>query len=341
MYKSVWIPKFRHRIYFLVAYASLMLGEACRPTPQPAVGHLARLAKPAQTWLAQQFAQALQQNSIEAYQAFLERYPQGIQADSARAKRNRMAFAEAEATYTYQAFEDFLAKYPDASQAAEANYYLRSFGFINKSYLLGKVDYASHEGFVQIEAQYLTLPMRTLTMYVRKEAYKNFIKMRQAAFQDGIELYIVSAARDFYDQVGIWEKKWGNDEDTAQVEKAKKILRYTAMPGASRHHWGTDLDLNSVEPDYFEQAEGDKIYSWLQANAHRFGFFQTYTPLDPKGRAKGYEEEKWHWSFRPISAICLREYLRIVKYPDLEGFEGAKTAKEIKIIDHYVRSIGP
>ena len=29
-------------------------------------------------------------------------------------------------------------------------------------------------------------------------------------------------------------------------------MNYSAMPTASRHHWGTDVDINSVDPEDFE-----------------------------------------------------------------------------------------
>jgi D-alanyl-D-alanine carboxypeptidase len=56
------------------------------------------------------------------------------------------------------------------------------------------------------------------------------------------------------------------------------IMNYSAMPQASRHHWGTDVDINSVEPEYFESGQGLKEYTWLQENAWKFGFCQPYTP---------------------------------------------------------------
>ena len=33
------------------------------------------------------------------------------------------------------------------------------------------------------------------------------------------------------------------------------------MPGTSRHHWGTDIDFNSVDPAYFKTATGIKVLS--------------------------------------------------------------------------------
>jgi len=44
------------------------------------------------------------------------------------------------------------------------------------------------------------------------------------------------------------------------------------MPTASRHHWGTDVDINSVDPDYFMNGTGLKEYEWLKKNAYKYGF---------------------------------------------------------------------
>lgn len=71
------------------------------------------------------------------------------------------------------------------------------------------------------------------------------------------------------------------------------------MPTTSRHHWGTDTDINSVDPEYFDVEPGLSEYKWLRANAYKFGFCQPYNAKNI--RPIGYNEEKWHWSFMPIS----------------------------------------
>ncbi|MFM9004881.1 MAG: D-alanyl-D-alanine carboxypeptidase family protein [Flavobacteriales bacterium] len=43
-------------------------------------------------------------------------------------------------------------------------------------------------------------------------------------------------------------------------------MKFSSMPGTSRHHWGTDIDLNSVEPSYFLSGKGLLIYQWLSAH---------------------------------------------------------------------------
>ena len=92
-----------------------------------------------------------------------------------------------------------------------------------------------------------------------------------------------------------------------QVEKRElKALRGTAAPGLSRHHWGTEVDLFAVNRYRFrDRGPLGGLYRWLKANAHRYGFFQPYHGKNPLG----YIEERWHWSYAPVS-IPLLEHIR-------------------------------
>ena len=198
------------------------------------------------------------------------------------------------------------------------------------NYALGKVDYAKNSEFVKIPDQYANKS----GMYLRKEALDAFIIMRQAAKADGIELRIISAARSFYHQKSIWEAKWTGkklvngknlsatiaDESTRAVE----ILKYSSMPGTSRHHWGTDIDINSLNPAYFESGKGKKEYEWLRGNAHLYGFCQVYSEKG-KERQDGYEEEKWHWSYVPIASVLTKFHVTRISEKELYGFAGDKS----------------
>ena len=151
----------------------------------------------------------------------------------------------------------------------------------SRDYLMGKFDPATHPDFVEIAAGYANRP----GMYLRRDAYEAFRNMHAAALKEGVRLQIVSAARNFTAQKGIWEAKWTgsrlieNGKNAAQaypdpVQRALKILEYSAMPGSSRHHWGTDIDLNNLSPQFFESGQGKKIHDWLAAHAAEYGFCQ-------------------------------------------------------------------
>jgi len=217
--------------------------------------------------------------------------------------------------------------------------------YLTIDFLMGKIRYASDTLFTVIPDRYSNQSGR----YLQKKVLDAFIKMHEAAKEDGISLTIISASRDFYQQKRIWENKWdgtvkvgGNDlaktvKDT--IERASIILKYSSMPGTSRHHWGTDIDINSLSPAYFAQGKGIKEYEWLRNNARKFGFCQVYSEIDKINRHSGYQEEKWHWSYMPLSDIYLKEYLRIVSYSHITGFKGSGTAKNLNVIRYYVEAI--
>lgn len=210
--------------------------------------------------------------------------------------------------------------------------------------LLGNVNPVHHPLFVEISVDVSDRSER----YMHKEAYPAFLKMHKAAATDGIPLVIVSAMRTFTEQKRIWNNKWTVKMELADKinaanildppKRALEILKYSAMPGTSRHHWGTDIDINSVEPAYFATDKGKREYRWLCENAAKFGFCQPYTPHG-QNRWGGYEEEPWHWSYVPIAANYLIAFQKMVSYQHIRDFDGWETAEELKIIRNFVVNI--
>lgn len=214
-----------------------------------------------------------------------------------------------------------------------------------KIYLTGKFDPSLREDFILVPARSTLLGT---TMYLRKETYYAYVEMANAAKLESINLKIASATRNFDYQKGIWEKKWigatfveGENLSKSipdELTRFEKILEYSATPGTSRHHWGTDIDINGAEPRYFDSKKGSREYDWLVKNATRFGFCQTYN-LKGSGRIAGYNEEKWHWSYLPLSKDFTKQYKNLVKDEDIIGFLGDKYVPSLHLIDNYVLSI--
>lgn len=201
-----------------------------------------------------------------------------------------------------------------------------------KADLMGKIDPALHPDFVPVATS-----LTTQNTYMRKEAYEAFEKMAKAAARDGVNLIIVSGTRNYQRQIEIWSDKWTRMNGN-EIERTEKILEYSSMPGTSRHHWGTDIDLNSLEPAHFEYGTGKRTYEWLLANAVNYGFFQPYQHGDASCGCS-YREEKWHWSYYPISNQILRAYKRMVNYSDLKDFPGAELAPQVKVLELFVKGI--
>jgi LAS superfamily LD-carboxypeptidase LdcB len=212
-------------------------------------------------------------------------------------------------------------------------------------YLMGKFDPAKHPEFVKVEKQHADEE----GYFLRKDTYENFKKMWAAAQADGINLTIISATRNFDRQKQIWEAKWTGQRKIENgtnatlkypdpKTRALKILEYSSMPGTSRHHWGTDIDLNDLDNFTFEQGQGKRVYDWLVAHAHEYGFCQPYT-IKGNERPNGYNEEKWHWSYIPVAKVLTDLAARRLRDDMINGFLGAETSTEISVVENYVLGI--
>ena len=153
------------------------------------------------------------------------------------------------------------------------------------------------------------------------QVVKPFLNLRRAALAEGIDLHAISGFRDFGRQLTIWNGKFsgerpmfdasGSKLDAAALtprERVDAILLWSALPGGSRHHWGTDLDLvdrkaseagHQIKLTPEEFAEGGPLAhlnAWLDDNAPRFGFFRPF-----QGVRSWVQREPWHFSFAPIA----------------------------------------
>jgi LAS superfamily LD-carboxypeptidase LdcB len=153
-------------------------------------------------------------------------------------------------------------------------------------------------------------------------------KMQQAARQDGIALAVVSAYRSFDRQAAIWNSKMSGlravyDQQQQRLDihqlsgfaKLEAVLLYSALPGASRHHWGTDLDvfdaaavdshyqLQLQEAEYQAGGPFHQLAVWLTQYAGDFGFFRPYQKYQG-----GVAAEPWHLSYQPLSEIYLQQF---------------------------------
>jgi LAS superfamily LD-carboxypeptidase LdcB len=145
---------------------------------------------------------------------------------------------------------------------------------------------------------------------LEKETYKSFSKMQSAAFKDGIHLQIVSGYRSFLQQKRIWESKYNQLLNThPSSEVILEIITYSSIPGTSRHHWGTDIDIIDqsvqlpkgdvlIEKHYHGTGVFSNLKIWMERYGSDFGFELVYT--DDTTRT-GFLYEPWHYSFSPSS----------------------------------------
>ncbi len=145
------------------------------------------------------------------------------------------------------------------------------------------------------------VPLDDPAIRVHRAALAPLAAMREAAARAGLDLAVASAFRDFARQRAIWNAKWRGERpvldmagaplDVASLDpaaRAEAILYWSAPPGGSRHHWGTDLDLwdraavprayrlQLVPEEYAPGGPFAALNAWLDRNMRRYGFYRPY-----------------------------------------------------------------
>ena len=189
-----------------------------------------------------------------------------------------------------------------------------------------------------------TVMVGVLGRPVHRALVAPFQALRDDAARAGFDLRIVSGFRSFDRQLAIWNAKasgqrtlldsrgcevaFGALDESALVDC---IMRWSALPGASRHHWGSDIDIidaAAVPDDYSVQltpAEVEEggpfapMHDWLDkqlGNGAGYGFFRPYN--EDRG---GIAPERWHLSYAPLSARCEASLSVALLREVLEGSE--------------------
>lgn len=173
-----------------------------------------------------------------------------------------------------------------------------------------------------------------------------FETLRQRAEVDGINLQIASGYRSVERQVQIWQRK-NSPDYTFTINGAQKkadeltdqqwldcVMKWSAIPGLSRHHWGTDIDVFDADavpanyqlqltPEEY-QAGGpfEKLGEWLTINVDELrteGFYRPYRKFHG-----GVQPEAWHLSYKAdadnaLQTLLSRQPSELVPLDDIRG----------------------
>lgn len=200
---------------------------------------------------------------------------------------------------------------------------------------------------------------------LHKQVIADFTALQHAAKQQGFTLHIASAFRSFERQMHIWNNKYSgvtaildkNEEpvdiqNISEIDKLYKLLHWSALPSASRHHWGTDIDvydptllpanqsLQLQKSEYLNGGYFSELTEWLGNNIQQFGFYRPYQ--DDQG---GVAQEPWHISYFPLADDFLKQLNmelieQTLKDHPISGKELIKT-QLTTIYDQYICNINP
>ena len=152
-------------------------------------------------------------------------------------------------------------------------------------------------------------------MYAEKEAAEALLKMLQAAEDDGIDNWQISAAyRTVEAQEKLFNQKVQSYISEQGLSKSKAISatrKTVADPGTSEHHLGVCFDITVPGVSF----GGTKQAKWLEKHCWDYGFILRYT--QEKEKITGYLAEPWHYRYVGIEHakimqdenLCLEEYI--------------------------------
>lgn len=123
---------------------------------------------------------------------------------------------------------------------------------------------------------------------IRTEVYDAFIKMWDAAYEEGIYLIIMTAYRDYDSQAKLYK----NEEDYNGTTIADKKV---ARPGFSEYQTGLVLDIYSKNNTTSKSFKGSDAYNWLQENSYKYGFILRYP--DDKKKITGFPSDPAHYRY--------------------------------------------
>ncbi|MGE3611468.1 MAG: M15 family metallopeptidase [Bacteriovoracaceae bacterium] len=165
---------------------------------------------------------------------------------------------------------------------------------------------------------------------IHKLAILDFLRLQKAAKEAGFDLQIASAFRDFDRQLKIWNAKAKGERvildaeekplDYTQLSPTEivySILRWSAIPGCSRHHWGSDIDIYDgntqlatevklVTSECINSGPSARMHDWLDQRIlenSAFGFYRPYGT--DRG---GVSPERWHISYYPVSRRMIQDF---------------------------------
>jgi LAS superfamily LD-carboxypeptidase LdcB len=200
---------------------------------------------------------------------------------------------------------------------------------------------------------------------LHRAAVRPFLALREAAARAGFDLAPVSAFRDFSRQRAIWNAKYRGERPALDRRgrpvrmaalmpgaRVETILLWSALPGASRHHWGCDIDVADgrvLAEGYELRLEADEyrrggpfaaLSAWLAKNMQRYGFYRPYTQA-----GGGVQPEPWHLSYAPIARPALARMTTPLLAAAIRG-NGVEGEAEIlarlpAIRERYVLDVAP
>ncbi len=189
----------------------------------------------------------------------------------------------------------------------------------DESYLnVGQEISLEDESYIPSDLVLLDKSMSVSNICLKKNVADAVAIMINRAKLDGYKIKVSSGFRNYDTQEIILNRNLKNNNQTTSVAVAK--------PGHSEHQLGTTIDLTGSSISYDTTSgkfEGSTEAKWLEVNASKYGFIESY----PKEKVDitGYMYEPWHYRYIGIdmakevieSGKTLNQYLKDKKEAEI------------------------
>lgn len=154
--------------------------------------------------------------------------------------------------------------------------------------------------------------------FVDTRILKELTAMLEDAVDEGMNMYICSAYRDYEEQRQVFNTTmvdWIN-QGKSPLEAYEETKISVAVPGTSEHASGLALDIVSTQYGELDEKQAETAEAkWLAENCWKYGFILRYPP--EKSAVTGIIFEPWHYRYVGKDAakeikekdITLEEYL--------------------------------
>lgn len=165
--------------------------------------------------------------------------------------------------------------------------------YLNKNYLLSNKYISMPSTYVPDNLEKIPLTCAISGMQLVKEANEALIELAADAKAEGYAIRAMSTYRSYSYQVTLYNNYV--DRDGKQAADT-----YSARPGFSEHQTGLVADVDNGGSVAYTKFHTTKEYTWMQNNAHKYGFIMRY----PKGKENitGYTYESWHYRYVGVEA---------------------------------------
>jgi LAS superfamily LD-carboxypeptidase LdcB len=203
------------------------------------------------------------------------------------------------------------------------------------------------------------------SVLLHREVVKAYHALCAAAAADGIQLTVVSGFRSFERQIHIWNAKLRGERAIldrngdpvaltrlSEIQLVEAALGWSALPGASRHHWGSDIDVYDaavvprergprlIPQEWATGGPFEHVNAWLEVNLESFGYYRPYD----RDRG-GVFPEPWHLSYFDVAAPAQAQLNTDTVAEALNHAELAVKATILanltRLFDRYIGNVAP